>query len=199
MLVSIPNHNNVFSKISIKDEWSLFNVDILLVYNTKNSVYPLLHNSNIVVPSLNPDEGPGFSGKSWSESFSSNAIHQEIYWWVCHQKEMGNGYRTHYPRGWISSHIALLTLNDFFNHYRIVNVENDTQGVTNYKNNDDTKQNWCEIGTATITWKKRRTCVRSYKWVDKILSSASIGCPLTHLKITFVPWFYWGWFGSLKG
>ena len=64
MLVSIPNHNNVFSKISFKDEWSLFNVEILLVYNTKNSVYPLLHNSNIVVPSLNPDEGPGFSGKS---------------------------------------------------------------------------------------------------------------------------------------
>ena len=64
---------------------------------------------------------------------------------------MGNGYRTQYPRGWISSHIALLALNDFFNHYRIVNVENDTQRVTNYKYNDDTKQNRRKIGTATIT------------------------------------------------
>ena len=64
MLVSIPNHNNDFSKISFKDEWSLFNVEILLVYNTKNSVYPLLHNSNSIEPSSNPDYVPGFSGKS---------------------------------------------------------------------------------------------------------------------------------------
>ena len=64
MLVSIPNHGNVFSKISFKDECSLFDVEILLVYNTKNSVYPLLHDSNIIEPSSNPDEGPGFSGKS---------------------------------------------------------------------------------------------------------------------------------------
>ena len=64
MLVSIPNHNNDFSKISFKDEWSLFNVEIILVYNTKNFVYPLLHNSNIIEPSLNPEEGPDFSGKS---------------------------------------------------------------------------------------------------------------------------------------
>ena len=152
MLVSIPNHNNVFQRYHLKTSGLCLMLRFSWLIIPKNSVYPLLHNSNSIEPSLNPDEGPGFSGKSWSESFSSNAIHQEIHRWVCHQKEMGNGYRTHYPRGGISSYIALLALNNFFYHCRIVNVENDTQRVTNYKYKDYTKQNRCKIGAATITW-----------------------------------------------